>query len=182
METKSAAHKIRKVSSNWERLKGKISKASLPVISDDGDQKKIKKRKTLISSTNTVETAEVIVTEIEASTENTTIESKAFVTNEVDPKFQSYLTKLKRNAVALDCEMVGTGPDGRSSELARCSLVDSKGKVLYDEFVQPKGFVTDFRTRWSGIRKSDISKAKSVTLEEVDSYLSDYFFKYYLCL
>lgn len=96
-------------------------------------------------------------------------EDSFFPTN-LDPEEKKLLGMLKRlrdKAVALDCEMVGTGMNGKYSELARCSLVDSKGNVIYDEFVQPKGYVTDFRTQWSGIRKSDINKRKAVTLEQV---------------
>ncbi|XP_077453645.1 interferon-stimulated gene 20 kDa protein [Stigmatopora argus] len=54
--------------------------------------------------------------------------------------------------VALDCEMVGTGPGGRCSELARCSILNYHGDVLYDSYVRPCQHVTDYRTRWSGIR------------------------------
>ncbi|KAJ8343954.1 hypothetical protein SKAU_G00312830 [Synaphobranchus kaupii] len=53
--------------------------------------------------------------------------------------------------VAMDCEMVGTGHEGRCSELARCSLVNYHGVVLYDQYIQPQQPVTDYRTRWSGI-------------------------------
>jgi hypothetical protein len=84
-----------------------------------------------------------------------------------EAKLAGMLKRLREKAVALDCEMVGTGMNGKYSELARCSLVDSSGQVLYDEYVQPKGYVTDFRTQWSGIRRSDINKNKAVTLEEV---------------
>ncbi|XP_040498711.1 interferon-stimulated gene 20 kDa protein isoform X2 [Ursus maritimus] len=52
--------------------------------------------------------------------------------------------------VAMDCEMVGLGP-GRESGLARCSLVDVHGTVLYDEFIRPEGEITDYRTPVSGI-------------------------------
>eukprot|EP01033_Poteriospumella_lacustris_P010491 gene10490-7461_t len=83
-----------------------------------------------------------------------------------EAKLAGMLKRLREKAVALDCEMVGTGMNGKYSELARCSLVDSSGQVLYDEYVQPKGYVTDFRTQWSGIRRSDINKNKAVTLEE----------------
>ncbi|XP_037688936.1 interferon-stimulated gene 20 kDa protein [Choloepus didactylus] len=52
--------------------------------------------------------------------------------------------------VAMDCEMVGLGPSGESG-LARCSLVDFQGTVLYDRFIRPEGEITDYRTRVSGI-------------------------------
>lgn len=61
--------------------------------------------------------------------------------------------------VALDCEMVGTGPKGRNSELARCSIVSYDGDVVYDKYVSPSLPVTDFRTRWSGIKPKHLHKA-----------------------
>lgn len=61
--------------------------------------------------------------------------------------------------VALDCEMVGTGPKGRCSELARCSIVSYDGDVIYDKFIKPVNPVTDFRTRWSGVRWQDLRNA-----------------------
>ncbi|XP_028835851.1 interferon-stimulated 20 kDa exonuclease-like 2 [Denticeps clupeoides] len=54
--------------------------------------------------------------------------------------------------LAIDCEMVGTGPKGRKNELARCSIVSYDGDVIYDKYIKPTNPVTDLRTRWSGIR------------------------------
>ncbi|CAO3587217.1 unnamed protein product [Absidia cylindrospora] len=53
--------------------------------------------------------------------------------------------------VAIDCEMVGVGPGGKESALARASLVNYNGAVLLDIFVKPQEQVTDFRTFVSGI-------------------------------
>lgn len=61
-------------------------------------------------------------------------------------------------AVAMDCEMVGLGPS-RESGLARCSLVDFDGLVIYDKFIRPEGEITDYRTRVSGIRPQHMEKA-----------------------
>lgn len=61
--------------------------------------------------------------------------------------------------VALDCEMVGTGPGGRCSELARCSILDYHGNILYDKYVRPCQPVTDYRTPWSGIRRHHLQDA-----------------------
>lgn len=61
--------------------------------------------------------------------------------------------------VAMDCEMVGTGPGGRCSELARCSIVNYYGSVIYDKYILPQHRVTDYRTRWSGIRKHHLAQA-----------------------
>mmetsp|Transcript_25735 Transcript_25735/g.24595 ORF Transcript_25735/g.24595 Transcript_25735/m.24595 type:complete len:398 (-) Transcript_25735:293-1486(-) len=74
--------------------------------------------------------------------------------------------KMKSNYVGLDCEMVGIGLSGKQSALARCCLVDFEGVVIYDKHVRPKGFVTDFRTQWSGIRKQDLRAGEAITLLE----------------
>lgn len=61
--------------------------------------------------------------------------------------------------VAIDCEMVGGGPRGQISMLARCSLVSYEGDVVFDEFIRPDQPVTCYRTRWSGIRPRDLNNA-----------------------
>ncbi|XP_007946615.1 interferon-stimulated 20 kDa exonuclease-like 2 [Orycteropus afer afer] len=64
-----------------------------------------------------------------------------------------------RKMVAVDCEMVGTGPKGHVSSLARCSIVNYNGDVLYDEYILPPCRIVDYRTRWSGIRKQHMVNA-----------------------
>lgn len=61
--------------------------------------------------------------------------------------------------LAIDCEMVGVGPKGCISQLARCSVVSYDGDVVYDKFINPTMPVTDYRTRWSGIRHKDLVNA-----------------------
>ncbi|NWH38595.1 AEN nuclease, partial [Chloropsis hardwickii] len=61
--------------------------------------------------------------------------------------------------VAIDCEMVGTGPQGKLSELARCSVVNYEGDVVYDKYVRPELPIVDYRTRWSGITKQHMKNA-----------------------
>lgn len=61
--------------------------------------------------------------------------------------------------VAIDCEMVGTGPGGRTSELARCSVVNYRGDVVYDKYIKPQLPIRDYRTRWSGITKHHMTDA-----------------------
>ncbi|XP_071319688.1 RNA exonuclease 4 [Trachinotus anak] len=65
-------------------------------------------------------------------------------------------------AVAIDCEMVGVGPDGEDSILARVSLVNQFGKCIYDKYVKPTEKVTDYRTAFSGIRPEDIKDGEDV--------------------
>ncbi|KAJ9057079.1 3'-5' exonuclease, partial [Entomophthora muscae] len=62
--------------------------------------------------------------------------------------------------IAMDCEMVGSGPKGSISKLGRVSLVDYYGNVIYDTFVFQKD-VTDYRTWISGIEAKDLKNAPS---------------------
>ena len=52
--------------------------------------------------------------------------------------------------------MVGVGPNGSESSLARVSLVNYHGAVIMDEFVRQREHVTDYRTFVSGIRPKDL--------------------------
>ncbi len=61
--------------------------------------------------------------------------------------------------LALDCEMVGVGNLGKESALAWCCIVNWDGEVVFDHYVRPKEFVTDFRTTVSGIESRHLHKA-----------------------
>merc|ERR1719378_1090286 len=54
--------------------------------------------------------------------------------------------------------MVGVGKQ-RKSALARCSIVDYHGNVVFDCYVKPKDKITDYRTRYSGIMPSHMKGA-----------------------
>jgi len=58
--------------------------------------------------------------------------------------------------IAIDCEMVGIGIDGKKSALARVSIVNWSNDILLDTFVRVNERVTDFRTHVSGVRSKDI--------------------------
>ncbi|KAJ7263611.1 ribonuclease H-like domain-containing protein [Mycena haematopus] len=61
--------------------------------------------------------------------------------------------------LALDCEMVGVGPEGLESSLARVSLVNFHGAVQLDAFVRQRERVVDYRTEFSGVRETDMVNA-----------------------
>jgi RNA exonuclease 4 len=67
--------------------------------------------------------------------------------------------------VGIDCEMVGVGGDEDRSVLARVSMVNFHGTQVYDSFVRPKEFVTDWRTHVSGVSPKDMPTAR--TFDEV---------------
>lgn len=76
--------------------------------------------------------------------------------------------------LAIDCEMVGTGPKGSVSQLGRCSVVSYEGDVVYDKFIKPPMPVTDYRTRWSGIHPRNLANATpfSVARKEAKKFYS----------
>lgn len=59
--------------------------------------------------------------------------------------------------LALDCEMVECYH--HKSVLARISIVNLFGHPILDRYVAPPSKVTDYRTRYSGIRKKDLEGA-----------------------
>ncbi|KAK8846515.1 hypothetical protein IAR55_005601 [Kwoniella newhampshirensis] len=83
---------------------------------------------------------------------------------------RNVLNEAKR-AIAIDCEMVGLGHLGSESALARVSLVNYHGAIIYDTFVQPRERVTDWRTWISGVRESDVYGAPG--FEEVQKKVAE---------
>jgi len=70
--------------------------------------------------------------------------------------------------VAVDCEMVGVGPNpDKESALARVSVVNYNGDQIYDSYVRPKEQVTDWRAAVSGILPKHMVEARS--LEDVQA-------------
>ncbi|PVZ96826.1 hypothetical protein BB558_006742 [Smittium angustum] len=69
-----------------------------------------------------------------------------------------------RNAIgkylAIDCEMVGVGPKGCRSILARVSIVNFYGVTVIDKYAKPTERVTDYRTWVSGVRPKDLENAE----------------------
>lgn len=63
--------------------------------------------------------------------------------------------------------MVGVGPEGAESSLARVSIVNYHGAVQLDCIVKQRERVSDYRTQWSGIRPSDMTRAQP--FEEVQT-------------
>lgn len=68
--------------------------------------------------------------------------------------------------LALDCEMVGTGPGGYSSALARVCIIDWYGDIVLDTYVKVYEPVTDYRTFVSGIRKEHLESDDAMEISE----------------
>ena len=66
---------------------------------------------------------------------------------------------------ALDCEMVGVGPAGADSALARVVLLNYDEEVVLDQHVRVDQAVTDYRTFVSGITEADLRPANTISLD-----------------
>mmetsp|Transcript_27154 Transcript_27154/g.45289 ORF Transcript_27154/g.45289 Transcript_27154/m.45289 type:complete len:332 (-) Transcript_27154:240-1235(-) len=82
--------------------------------------------------------------------------------------------EYKSKYVAVDCEMVGIGAEGKQSALARVSLVDFSGKTLLDTFVQVPSRVTDFRTHVSGVTAKHIQKQTAMEVKPCRSLVASH--------
>ncbi|KAL5414129.1 hypothetical protein PMIN03_003378 [Paraphaeosphaeria minitans] len=81
---------------------------------------------------------------------------------------------LPAKYIALDCEMVGIGPEPKKdSALARVSVVNYHGHQIYDSYVQipEKVTVTDYRTDVSGIEPRHLRKDVARPFKEVQDDL-----------
>jgi len=79
---------------------------------------------------------------------------------------ESISEEEKSRYVAIDCEMVGCGPGGYRSALARVSIVNWDGDVILDKYVRVEEEVTDYRTFVSGITASDITSSDAISFDE----------------
>ena len=76
----------------------------------------------------------------------------------------------QRRIFGIDCEMCKseTGP-----VLARVSIVNEDGIVVYDTFVEPEVPIVDYLTKYSGITAELMSAARKETLADVQKYITD---------
>ncbi|KAI9290949.1 hypothetical protein K502DRAFT_333579 [Neoconidiobolus thromboides FSU 785] len=74
---------------------------------------------------------------------------------------QKHQTNSSFSALALDCEMVGSGNKGQCQELARVTIVNYSGKIVLDTFVKSENEITDYRYQITGIKKKDLINAPS---------------------
>jgi RNA exonuclease 4 len=65
------------------------------------------------------------------------------------------------DALALDCEMVGTGLGGVKSLLGQVSIVNEYLNVVYTSYCKPTEPITDYRTQWSGLTEIHLRDAPS---------------------
>ena len=88
-----------------------------------------------------------------------------------DTRINSNKSKEIGKYIAMDCEFVGVGPEGKESALARISIVNYFGHVVFDEFVKPREKVVEWRTWVSGIKPEHMKNA--ITFKEAQKKTAD---------
>lgn len=153
--TKTRKQKI-KPDENWKLLKKTLQKSS-------SAKPGIARRKRIARNTGAVKGKDGV--QPRGGDESTPSAAAVAAVVKEERKEEAFSAFMKRavrskaeptSVVAMDCEMVGVGPDGQTDALARVSVVNYAGDVLYDSFVRPGETVTDYRTQWSGVRASDV--------------------------
>ena len=51
--------------------------------------------------------------------------------------------------------------------LARLTIVNSEGVVVFDECIRPNGMVVDLVTRWSGITEDDVERRAKLDIHQL---------------
>ncbi|KAJ2928760.1 hypothetical protein H1R20_g8157, partial [Candolleomyces eurysporus] len=75
--------------------------------------------------------------------------------------------------LALSCTNVGVGPGGTTTMLARVSIVDYKGTVIFDRYVLPTMPVTDYRTVTTGIGASHLQPPEAWPFQAVQQQVAN---------
>ncbi|KAF9015081.1 hypothetical protein BDQ17DRAFT_1229133 [Cyathus striatus] len=78
--------------------------------------------------------------------------------------------------LALSCSNVGVGPGGTTSMVARVSIVDYRGSVVFDKYVAPtmdvRRAVTDYRTSATGITQAHLYSGDAWAFSVVQQYVA----------
>ncbi|KAG7194610.1 3'-5' exonuclease [Scheffersomyces spartinae] len=174
------------LSLNWKRLSKLIDKgngaskgSSKGSVSKKTNRKSAKRgtvspvpsstiEKTLIRTVSALEYAlwtqetQITVDKLELDTKRS-LKIAAHVSDERKKDIGKY--------IAIDCEFVGIGHEGKESALARVSIVNFYGHILLDKFVKPREKVTDWRTWVSGVTPKHMVDA--ITFQEAQRLTSE---------
>ncbi|GAA5857069.1 hypothetical protein JCM5353_004715, partial [Sporobolomyces roseus] len=165
-------------SSNWAKLKTAIKPTS--TSSTTVESKPLKRKHSSISTDISLvdpsSSSSIKGKQRASSTEvphpkNTKKEKKLIPVSSIMAGGTGEWQKETGQYLALDCEMVGVGPMGVESTLARVSIVNYHGVTVLDRFVRPREKVTDYRTWVSGVREEDLRNAPS--FQEVQKEVSE---------
>jgi RNA exonuclease 4 len=153
---------LKELSSNWRRLQATLKSTETSQPPEDGLKKKRKRPTETTTQRRPRKTPRMEQKEPSSDAARKFVHAPDKINSGI-----STTTEIGKY-VAVDCEMVGVGPNpDKESALARVSVVNYNGDQIYDSYVRPKEQVTDWRTAVSGILPKHMVEARS--LEEVQA-------------
>ncbi|CAG7996214.1 unnamed protein product [Penicillium olsonii] len=167
---------------NWKKLQATLKKDAPKRKASDRDaddkKRKLTERRKPYRDSKPLKRKRMSETESESTTPATRRKSNSEAPVKVETSSR-YKENEGRSStaelgkyVAMDCEMVGVGPNpDNDSVLARVSVVNFNGDQIYDSYVRPKEMVTDWRTHVSGIAPKHMVEAR--TLEHVQKEIAE---------
>ncbi|KAH9968885.1 ribonuclease H-like domain-containing protein [Russula dissimulans] len=75
--------------------------------------------------------------------------------------------------LALSCTVVGVGPGGNTSMVARVAICNYRGNPLLDCYVVPTMAVSDYRTSTTGITPAHLSSSDAVKFHDLQHRVAD---------
>ncbi|KAI0284968.1 hypothetical protein BGY98DRAFT_946467 [Russula aff. rugulosa BPL654] len=75
--------------------------------------------------------------------------------------------------LAIACTVIGVGPGGNTSVVARVAICDYKGDPVLDYYVVPTMAVTDYRTSTSGITATHLTSGEAKPFEFVQVHVAE---------
>jgi len=179
------ASKAVSFSENWKTLQKELvvekeqleqQKQQVPQMSAaESEKRKKRNRKRRMNAAARAETSAGTATDAETAAKKPKVSfaSEAVVVTATSTRHTDPTQPTK--VIAIDCEYVGGGVDGRDNILARVSIVNQSGHCIYDKYVAPTDKVTDFRTVVSGIRPTNLHNAENFkkVQKEVSDLLAD---------
>jgi RNA exonuclease 4 len=157
---------------NWKMLCDKIDKEKTGIV-----KKKLKKISCINIPTDHAKLNDVTaisdVIDVNEKDQNKSVHGKR--RRKTKPLSTSTNKSVSTNIthrLALDCEMVGCGKDGVGNQLARVSIVNIYGDIVYDKIVLPRENVTDYRSLITGLNR-EIITTKGVPFKEVQGEVAD---------
>eukprot|EP00123_Amoebidium_parasiticum_P021938 comp76462_c0_seq1/m.48256 comp76462_c0_seq1/g.48256 ORF comp76462_c0_seq1/g.48256 comp76462_c0_seq1/m.48256 type:complete len:415 (-) comp76462_c0_seq1:13-1257(-) len=159
------------ISSNWKMLQQTLSK-NKPVGATKRKPRPLAptKTKTVVQEEETQEAAELWFDDIDPALVERELGRRVVRGPDGKEKLVTGSFNGRTKHLALDCEMVGVGPEGDTSVLARVAVVNAFGVCLLDMYVKPKERVTDYRTHVSGILPEHLEDAEEFESVQKEVY------------
>ncbi|KAI0033419.1 ribonuclease H-like domain-containing protein [Vararia minispora EC-137] len=85
----------------------------------------------------------------------------------------SYQPPNSEDVVSISCSVVGVGPGGTTSMVARVAICDYRGQTILDLYVAPTMHVTDYRASITGIQPNQLASPPAYPFDQVQRIVAN---------